>query len=179
MWSGWITCAHLVPVDVCDKQDPVLRGSRFWRGGWCHGRLGDVGKSDVPGWVDVIFTTGGANQHGTRFPGRQHWLLQSSEDVVPEQLSYGSTHLLICQMEADARLTSCTRHSFFICITLVKVWRQDQRRYVQLKPLCKYQPEQQDIALFWQLLSEAPWKSKLLHFRPHFSSKKNANIRMI
>lgn len=108
-------------MDVCEKQDPALRGSRFWRRGWCDGRLGDVGKRDVPGCIDVIFTTGGAYQQGTRFPRRQHRLLQSSDEVLPEQLSYGSTHLLICQMEADARLASCTCDSLFIHITLEKV----------------------------------------------------------
>lgn len=139
--AGWIICAHLVPVDVCQKEDPALRGSRFWRRGWCHRRLGDVGKRDVPGCIDVVFTTGGAYQQGTRFPGRQHGLLQSSEEVLPEQLCYRATHVLICQMEADAHLASFTRHSFFVCVTLGKAWRQNRRRDVQLKPLCKYQHE--------------------------------------
>lgn len=116
-----MTCAHLVPVDVCYKQDPVLRGSRFWRRGRCHGRLGDIGKRDVPGRVDVVFPTGGANQQGARFPGRKHRLLQSSEEVLPEQLRDGSTHLLIRQMEADAGVASRTRHSFFVRVTLGKV----------------------------------------------------------
>ena len=63
------TPTHLVPMDVCDEEHPVLR--RPWLGG--AGRddrgLGDLGQGDVPGRVQVKAAAGGAHQQGAGLRG--------------------------------------------------------------------------------------------------------------
>lgn len=109
---------HLVPVDVCQKQHPALWWPRFRRGWWDNWGLGDLGQGDVPGCVHVKFATGRTHQQSTRFTGPQQRLLQGPDEVVPEQLRYFQTHLLLGQMETDARLPYCPRHSLFVGVTL-------------------------------------------------------------
>lgn len=105
-------------MDVCEKQYSALWRTRFGRRGWFNGGLRNIWQSDVPRCIHIKFATGRAHQYSTRFSGPQKWLLQGPYEVIPEQLNYIPTDLLISQMETDTRLTYCLCHSLFICITL-------------------------------------------------------------
>lgn len=107
-------------MDVCEKQYSALWRTRFGRRGWFNGGLRNIWQSDVPRCIHIKFATGRAHQYSTRFSGPQKWLLQGPYEVIPEQLNYIPTDLLISQMETDTRLTYCLCHSLFICITLGK-----------------------------------------------------------
>lgn len=113
-------CTHtdLVPVDVGQEQDSALWGARFGRRGRLNRRFRGFGQRDVPGGVDVEFAAGGADQEGAGFGGPQEGLLQSSDEVVPEQLGYLPAHLLVGQVEADAGRAHGLRHALLVCTVL-------------------------------------------------------------
>lgn len=117
---------HLVPVDVCEKQDSALWRTGFRRRGWRNRGFGNLWQSDVPRCVNVKLAAGGAHQQRTRFTGPQQGLLQDPDEVVPEELDDVSTHCLIGQMETDACLAYRICHSLFICVTLIEIIKQNK-----------------------------------------------------
>lgn len=116
--AGRTAGSHVVPVDVGQEKDLALRRTGFGRAGRRDRGLGHVGQSDVPRRVDVKFAAGRAHDQGTRLGGRQQGAPQRHDEVIPEQLSYVPAHVLLAQVEPDARLANCSCHPLVICFTL-------------------------------------------------------------
>lgn len=112
---------HLIPVNVSQKQHPALWRTMFGGRGWYNRGLRNLWQGDVPRCIDVKFATGWAHQKGTGLSRPQKGLLQGSDEVIPEQLRYFTTNLLVSQAETDTSFANCTCHSLFICITLGEV----------------------------------------------------------
>jgi len=116
--SPIIAPSYLVPVDIREEEHPTLgRAGPGWRGRRDR-RLGHPGQGDVPGSVQVKLAAGGAHEQGAGLGGPQQRVLQGPDEVVPEQLRDLTAHLLVGQVEADARLAHGAGQALFVLIRL-------------------------------------------------------------